>query len=75
MIICMYPVVVPAIETSAGFQLVQSHAILHFLGRAVGFDCDCEDVHTCEIIAMGAGKSIYIHSAFEYSGSAPSLLV
>ena len=46
---------VPAIETTVGINLVQSQAILHFLGRAAGMDCDCEDLHTCEVIALGAG--------------------
>ena len=44
---------VPAIETSKGFRLVQSQAIMHYVGRATGMDCDCDDMHHCEVIALG----------------------
>jgi len=44
---------VPAIETSSGVKLAQSHAILHYLGRAYGYDCECEDQTHCEMIALG----------------------
>ncbi|KAJ8040549.1 Glutathione S-transferase P [Holothuria leucospilota] len=45
---------VPAIVTDSGFSLVQSQAIVHYIGRATGLDCDCQDVHLCEILAAGA---------------------
>jgi len=44
---------VPAIETSKGFRLVQSQAIVHFLGRSLGLDCDCRDLEWCDVIAAG----------------------
>ncbi|XP_030851489.1 glutathione S-transferase P-like [Strongylocentrotus purpuratus] len=44
---------VPAIVTSSGVSMVQQQAILHYLGRATGMDCDCEDMHHCEVLALG----------------------
>ena len=29
---------------------------MHYVGRATGMDCDCDDMHHCEIIALGVGK-------------------
>ena len=29
---------------------------MHYVGRATGMDCDCEDMHHCEVIALGVGK-------------------
>ena len=52
---CSFLLQVPAIETSKGFRLVQSQAIIHYIGRATGMDCDCEDMHQCEVVALGAG--------------------
>ncbi|XP_068675336.1 glutathione S-transferase 2-like [Montipora foliosa] len=45
---------VPAITTTGGLQLVQSKAIMHHIGRSVGVDCDCSDIHTCEVLVYGA---------------------
>ncbi|EDO48102.1 predicted protein [Nematostella vectensis] len=45
---------VPAITTTTGLQLVQSRAIMHHLGRSLGLDCDCQDLHTCEMLVQGA---------------------
>lgn len=45
---------VPAITTTNGLQLVQSKAIMHHIGRSVGVDCDCSDIHTCEMLVQGA---------------------
>ncbi|KAI0222734.1 Glutathione S-transferase P 1 [Lamellibrachia satsuma] len=44
---------VPAIETTTGLKMVQTVAILHYIGRSVGLDCDCEDLHKCESLAHG----------------------
>nr|XP_054764224.1 glutathione S-transferase Mu 1-like [Lytechinus pictus] len=44
---------VPAIVTSSGVSMVQQQAILHYIGRATGMDCDCEDLHRCEVLAQG----------------------
>ena len=46
----------PAIETTSGVRMVQSHAITHYLGRSLGMDCNCEDLHFCEIVAAGVGE-------------------
>ena len=46
---------VPAVETSTGLKLVQTQAILHYIGRSVGMDCDCEDLYQCEALALGVG--------------------
>lgn len=48
----------PAIVTSSGVSMVQQQAILHYLGRATGMDCDCEDMHRCEVLALGVGEWI-----------------
>ena len=29
---------------------------MHYIGRATGMDCDCEDLHFCEVIALGVGQ-------------------
>ncbi|ELT87050.1 hypothetical protein CAPTEDRAFT_221061 [Capitella teleta] len=44
---------VPAISTSTGVNLVQSHVILRYLGRSVGLDCDCDELHVCDTLAAG----------------------
>lgn len=57
---------VPAISTPSGVHMVQSQAIAHYIGRATGMECDCEQLNHCEVIALGAedfrsklGKVIY----------------
>ena len=30
-------------------------AIVHYIGRSLGLDCECDDYHLCEVIALGAG--------------------
>ncbi|XP_006815126.1 glutathione S-transferase P 1-like [Saccoglossus kowalevskii] len=57
---------VPAITTTKGFQLVQSHAIAHYIGRSTGMECDCEDLHFCDVVSQGVedfrqkmGKVVY----------------
>ena len=30
-------------------------AIVHYIGRSLGLDCDCDDYVKCEVIALGAG--------------------
>ncbi|XP_028404419.1 glutathione S-transferase P-like [Dendronephthya gigantea] len=45
---------VPAITTKSGFSLVQSMAIVHYIGRSLGMDCECDDYHLCEVIALGS---------------------
>ena len=42
-------------ETDSGVKLVQSQAMMHYIGRATGMDCDCEDMHHCEVVALGVG--------------------
>lgn len=44
---------VPAIVTSKKQHMVQSKVILHYLGRSVGLDCDCNDIARCDMIAAG----------------------
>jgi len=44
---------VPAIVTSKNKKLVQSKAILQYIGRSVGLDCDCFDLEKCEQLAGG----------------------
>ncbi|XP_013381282.1 glutathione S-transferase [Lingula anatina] len=45
---------VPYLESpSSGVGLSQSHAIMHYLGRTTGMDCDCDMMHMCEILAQG----------------------
>lgn len=44
---------VPAMVASSGMRMVQQQAILHYAGRATGMDCDCEDLHYCEVLAQG----------------------
>lgn len=43
----------PAITTSRNRHLAQSAAVLHYLGRSVGLDCDCNDLARCDMIAAG----------------------
>lgn len=57
---------VPAIETTNGVRMVQTNAIMHYIGRATGMECDCEDIARCEIVVLGAedirsklGKVVY----------------
>ena len=33
-----------------------SIAIVHYIGRSLGMDCECDDYHLCEVIALGSGK-------------------
>ena len=35
-------------------------AILHFLGRSVGLDCDCHEIDWCDMVATAVG--MYFHS-------------
>ena len=35
-------------------------AIMHHIGRSVGVDCDCSDIHTCEMLVQGAGNKFYL---------------
>ncbi|XP_033636377.1 glutathione S-transferase P-like [Asterias rubens] len=44
---------VPAMTTSSGVNMVQSNAIAHYIGRATGMECDCDQLHYCEILALG----------------------
>jgi len=44
---------VPAISTSKGHKLVQTLAILQFLARSVGYECDCAHLHICHQISLG----------------------
>ncbi|KAK2189301.1 hypothetical protein NP493_109g02002 [Ridgeia piscesae] len=44
---------VPAVETNTGLKMVQTQAILHYIGRSAGMDCDCEDLYKCEALALG----------------------
>lgn len=44
---------VPAIVTTSGTRMVQTQAILHYLARSSGMDCDCEDYSKCEVLALG----------------------
>ena len=44
---------VPVIMTNRHRHLAQSVPILHYLGRSVGLDCDCNDIARCEMIAAG----------------------
>ena len=30
--------------------------IMHHIGRSVGLDCDCSDIHVCETLVFGAGN-------------------
>ena len=32
---------------------------MHHIGRSVGLDCDCSDIHTCEMLVFGAGKTTW----------------
>ncbi|XP_070563150.1 uncharacterized protein [Ptychodera flava] len=57
---------VPAITTSSGVQMVQSQAITHYIGRSTGMECNCEDLHFCEAVALAVediaqkfGKVVY----------------
>ena len=54
--LCCPFVSVPAIETTTGVRLAQSQAIMHYLGRSLGMDCDCEELQYCEVLALGVGK-------------------
>lgn len=29
---------------------------MHHIGRSVGLDCDCSDIHICETLVFGAGN-------------------
>ena len=29
---------------------------MHHLGRSLGLDCDCQDLHTCDVLVQGAGN-------------------
>ena len=49
---------VPVIVTDTGMKIAQTQAIVHYLGRAAGLDCDCEDYTLCEVFALGTGMSI-----------------
>ncbi|XP_022087367.1 glutathione S-transferase P-like [Acanthaster planci] len=44
---------VPAMVTPSGLHMVQSQAMAHYIGRATGMECDCEQLHHCEVIALG----------------------
>ncbi|XP_071510088.1 glutathione S-transferase P-like [Diadema antillarum] len=44
---------VPAIVTSSGVSMVQQQAILHYIGRSTGMDCDCDNLHYCTVLALG----------------------
>ncbi|XP_077980923.1 glutathione S-transferase P 1-like [Glandiceps talaboti] len=43
---------VPAITTTSGIEMVQSQAIVHYIGRSTGMECDCQDLHFCEVVAL-----------------------
>ncbi|XP_038049580.1 glutathione S-transferase P-like [Patiria miniata] len=43
----------PAISTPSGLHMVQSQAIAHYIGRATGMECDCEQLSHCEVVALG----------------------
>lgn len=32
-------------------------AIVHYIGRSLGLDCECDDYHVCEVVALGAGRN------------------
>ena len=42
-------------------------AIMHHIGRSLGLDCDCSDIHTCEVLVYGTGMatvtSSFLHAA------------
>ena len=42
-------------------------AIMHHIGRSLGLDCDCSDIHTCEVLVYGTGMatvtSNFLHAA------------
>ena len=37
-------------------------AIVHYIGRSLGMDCECDNYHLCEVIALGSGKHSDFHS-------------
>jgi hypothetical protein len=46
-----------SIKTVVMLLLFLSTAIMHHIGRSLGLDCDCQDLHTCDVMVEGAGKS------------------
>lgn len=45
---------------------------MHHIGRSVGLDCDCSDIHICETLVFGAGNErLYfaeIHKTYKLLG-------
>lgn len=49
---------VPALLTSTGVKVAQSLVVSHFVARASGLDCNCEDYQFCQLIVQGVGMVI-----------------
>jgi len=58
---------VPAVETNTGLKMVQTQAILHYIGRSAGMDCDCEDLYKCEALALGVGQYKIYTSRYQFA--------
>ena len=40
--------------------------ILHYLGRSVGLDCDCNEIDWCDMVATAVGMILTFHFFFSF---------